>query len=79
MLGWGPGLGWSAAERQEQPVEKCLESAKRPIAVRLQTSIVMIPLPAAPWTLIVFNGCLSLLLDFTYDSPRSLNHVLVIG
>jgi hypothetical protein len=35
-------------------------------------------LPAAPRTLIVFNGCLSHFLDFTYDSPRSLNHIVLI-
>jgi len=32
----------------------------------------------APRTLIVFNGCLSHLLDFTYDSLRSLNHSVLI-
>jgi hypothetical protein len=31
-------------------------------------------MPAAPQALIVFNGCLSHLLDFTYDSLRSLSH-----
>jgi len=35
-------------------------------------------LPAAPRTLIVFNDCLSHSLDFTYDSPRSLNHGVLI-
>ena len=37
-----------------------------------------LPPKPAPRTLIVFNGCLSHFLDFTYDSLRSLNHSVLI-
>src|SRR5882724_5974347 len=64
---------WGGAQRnpRNRPLKKYLESAKRPIAVRLHTSIVMIPLPAA---LRAMNNFRRQFLGFRYAPPQALCH-----